>query len=361
MKQTAGVTPVEILKKEGLDEYKKFLEGHPKGHFMQSPQWGRIKSDWKWEAVVQRDEGGKIKAGVSVLIRKVPGLPYTMMYSPRGPVCDLHDKDTLALLVAGVRALAIKYKAYIYKIDPDIPVSDTLFAQHMRSFGFRLSDNGKNFEGVQPKFVFRLDIREKTEDEIFALFHQKTRYNIRLAQRHDVAIRVRDETYLDELMPIMVETGRRDGFATRPKSYFERLLKELGEKARLYIAYYQDKPVAGAIASQYGDKTWYLYGASSSKYRNIMPNHLLQWEMIRWAVSSGCRIYDFRGVSGDLREDNPLYGLYRFKKGFGGEFTEFIGEFDLILNRQVAGLIESGYKLRRNFIQIRNKRQSPAE
>jgi len=83
--------------------------------------------------------------------------------------------------------------------------------------------------------------------------------------------------------------------------------------------------------------------------------------MIRWAVSSGCRIYDFRGVSGDLREDNPLYGLYRFKKGFGGEFTEFIGEFDLVLNRQVAGLIESGYKLRRNFIQIRNKRQSPAE
>ena len=79
-----------------------------------------------------------------------------------------------------------------------------------------------------------------------------------------------------------------------------------------------------------GDKAWYLYGASSNRHRNLMPNYLIQWEMIRWAREQGCTLYDFRGVSGDLNEDNPLYGLYRFKKGFGGEFTEFIGEWDQI-------------------------------
>ena len=73
-----------------------------------------------------------------------------------------------------------------------------------------------------------------------------------------------------------------------------------------------------------------------------MPNYLLQWRMIQWAVETGCRIYDFRGVSGDLSEDNPLYGLYKFKKGFGGEFTEFVGEMDLVLNKAVYFAVEHG-------------------
>ena len=90
-----------------------------------------------------------------------------------------------------------------------------------------------------------------------------------------------------------------------------------------------------------------------------MPNSLLQWRMIQWAVEKGCRIYDFRGVSGDLSPDNPLYGLYQFKKGFGGEFTEFIGEMDLILNRPVAFAVKNGTKLmkkvRKGFIMRRNR------
>ena len=91
-------------------------------------------------------------------------------------------------------------------------------------------------------------------------------------------------------------------------------------------------PIAGTLAIHYGDKVWYLYGASSNEHRNLMPNYLLQWRMIQWAVETGCRIYDFRGVSGNVSEDNPLYGLFRFKQGFGGDFTEFVGEEDLVLS-----------------------------
>lgn len=103
---------------------------------------------------------------------------------------------------------------------------------------------------------------------------------------------------------------------TRKPEYFAAMLDNLGEHARLYMAFDpNDTPIAGTLAIHYGDKVWYLYGASSNEHRNLMPNYLLQWRMIQWAVETNCRIYDFRGVSGDVSEDNPLYGLFRFKQG----------------------------------------------
>lgn len=352
---------MEILNqndKNAVEEYNSFIEKHPKGHFMQSSKWGKVKKAWKWEAVVVRNDEGEIVGAMSILIRRVPGLPYTMMYAPRGPVCDIHDKDVLAQLIGGVRALAIKYKAYLFKIDPDVSASDKDFIAQMGSFGFELHGDGKNFEGIQPRFVFRLNIEGKTEEEVLAGFQSKTRYNIRVAQKHNVQVKVMDKSGLKDFMPIMQETGKRDGFATRPIEYFEGLLDAFGPQARLYMAYYQDIPIAGTIAVQYGDKVWYLYGASSNAYRNMMPNYLLQWEMIRWAIETRCRIYDFRGVSGDLSPNNPLYGLYRFKKGFNGDLTEFCGEFDLVLNRPVAAFVDLGIKVTKKLRHIKNRRHS---
>ena len=100
----------------------------------------------------------------------------------------------------------------------------------------------------------------------------------------------------------------------------------------------------GTVAVQYGDKVWYLYGASSNNYRNLMPNYLLQWRMIEWAIENNCRIYDFRGISGDLSENNPLFGLYRFKKGFGGELVEFAGEFEYNMKPVINWMAGKGEK-----------------
>jgi len=349
---------LEILKQKDIEAYRAFIESSDKGHFMQGPEWAKVKSAWKWEAVVEKDGQGVIVGAMSVLIRRVPGMPFTMMYAPRGPVCDIHDKDIMANLIGGVRALAVKYKAYTFKIDPDVLTSDKQFMALMGSFGFELHGDGKNFDSIQPRFVFRLNVEGKTEDEVFAGFHSKTRYNIRIAQKHEIEVKIRDKSALAEFLPIMRETGSRDGFATRPTEYFENMLDAFGPNARLYMAYYQGTPVAGTIAIQYGDKVWYLYGASSNSYRNMMPNYLLQWEMIRWAIEKKCRIYDFRGVSGDLSPENPLYGLYRFKKGYNGEFTEFCGEFDLILNRPIAALVDCGIRLMRKARHLKNKRHS---
>ncbi len=338
----------EIITKNTLPEYEAFIDAHPKGHFMQSSMWGRVKDNWIWEAVAVRDDEGKIKGALSVLIRRLPVLNDTLMYGCRGPVCDMHDENTIRELLTGVRELAKKYRSYTLKLDPDIEAGDLSFLSIMDKLGFRRSFGGKNFEGIQPRFVFRLDVEGKTEDEVMEIFHSKTRYNIRLAERKGVGVRVCGKEMLDDFSKIMLETGVRDGFVTRPKAYFEKMLDVLGGHARLYMAFLDEKPIAGTLAIWFGDKVWYLYGASSNEYRNVMPNYLLQWNMIRWAIEKKCRIYDFRGVSGDLSEDNPLYGLYRFKKGFNGKFCEFAGEFDYVLNPTVNFVVSKGTAAFRN-------------
>lgn len=214
------------------------------------------------------------------------------------------------------------------RIEPDIKKDDQEFRKIVEEIGYKIKDDAKDFKDeIQPRFVFRLDIKGKTEDEVLAGCHQKTRYNIRLAKRKGVVVKEGTREDLKDFHKIMIETGSRDGFIIRSLDYFEKMYDELAPKhMKLLMAYYEDKPISGIIPIMYGNKTWYLYGASSNQHRNLMPNYLLQWEMIRQAIQNKCDIYDFRGVSGVVDESHPQYGLYRFKKGFGAEFTEFIGE-----------------------------------
>ena len=195
----------------------------------------------------------------------------------------------------------------------------------MLNLGYSIKDDAKNFrEEIQPRYVFRLDTKNKTEDEIFNGFHQKTRYNVRLATKKGVTIKEGTREDLKTFHEIMATTGIRDDFITRPLSYFEKMYDCLGrDHMKLLMAYYEDKPISGVIPIMYGNKTWYLYGASSNEHRNLMPNYLLQWEMIKIAIQRKSDIYDLRGVPGIADDSN---GLYRFKKGFGADFTEFIGE-----------------------------------
>ena len=335
---------IEIVSEKNLAQYEQFIASHPKGHFMQSIMWARQKPEWRWQAIMVRRDDGEIAGSCAVLIRKVPGMPFTLMYGCRGPVCDIRDKAVMAELTEGLRKLARENKSYTLKLDPDVEAEDVQFWQDMQSLGYRLPPAGKNFEGIQPRFVFRLYLEGRSKDELMASFESKWRYNIRLAGRKGVTVEIENEKGLDEFSDLMLQTGVRDGFVTRKKEYFENMLKNLGDHARLYMARYEGRAIAGTLAVAFGDKVWYLYGASSNEDRNLMPNNLLQWEMISWAQELGARVYDFRGVSGDLSEDNPLYGLYRFKKGFNGKFTEFGGELEMVLRPGAAVLVKYAQK-----------------
>ena len=350
----------EFITEKTLPEYEAFVQSHPKGNFAQSYLWGKQKPMWQWDAIAVRGEDGAIRGSLAVMTRKVPGIGRTLMYGCRGPVCDLDDRETFSQLLDGAKALAKKYKSYVIKIDPDVPSSNTAFSSMLQSFGFRAKEGGKNFEAIQPRYVFRLNVEGKTEEELLANFHQKWRYNIRLAERKGVTVRICGKEMVPAFSDLMLTTGVRDGFVTRKPEYFAAMLDNLGEHARLYMAFDpSDTPIAGTLAIHYGDKVWYLYGASSNEHRNLMPNYLLQWRMIQWAVKTNCRIYDFRGVSGDVSEDNPLYGLFRFKQGFGGDFTEFVGEMDLVLSPVIYWAVEHGTsvfkELRKQVYLIRNR------
>ena len=317
-----------VTDEDSRRQYKQFLEKHERCNFQQSLEWAKVKEpNWKSEVILAEDEEGNIIGSLCVWIRKMP-IFGNIMYSPRGPVCDIHDIAVLKQITQGAKELAKKYNAIVLRIEPDIESEDQIFRDIVTNIGYKIKDDAKNFQDeIQPRYVFRLDIKDKTEEEIFAGFAQKTRYNVRLATKKGVVIKEGKKEDLKEFHKIMVETGARDGFIIRPLSYFEKMYDCLGPKhMKILLAYHEDKPIAGVIPIFYGNKTWYLYGASSNKHRNLMPNYLLQWEMIKMAIERKDDIYDFRGVSGVVDESHPQYGLYRFKKGFGATFTEFIGE-----------------------------------
>lgn len=323
---------MKLVDDSNREKFIEFNQKHPKGHFLQSPEWAKLKSEWKNEVVLSEDKDGNIKGAMSILIRKLPYINSSIMYSPRGPVCDIHDKETFQDLVNGAKELAKKYNAFILRVDPDIPDNDEEFKKIAQEVGFKLKENVKDFsEVIQPRYVFRLNVKDKTEEELLKSFHEKTRYNIRLAGRKGVTIRDGNREDLKDFYKIMQETGNRDNFLIRPLEYFEKMYDCMGKDyLRVIMADYNGKPISGAIAIYYGNKVWYLYGASSNQNRNVMPNYLVQWEMIKWALEKKCDIYDFRGVSGHVDEHHPQYGIYKFKKGFNGDFVEFVGELYMV-------------------------------
>jgi peptidoglycan pentaglycine glycine transferase (the first glycine) len=317
------------------DRFNKFVASHGRGHFLQLWEWGEVKKGMGWEPLpLVLEQDGEIRASLLILKRRLP-LPLLqkcIFYSPRGPVVDTNSEELCQALFAGASRVAKEHSAIFLKIDPDIRVDNEVFKNILKKCSFRRNETGLDFEGVQPNFIFRLDI---TPSEISLLqnMHSKWRYNIKLADRKGVKIKpAESKNDLRVFYSILEETASRDKFLIRGYEYFEWIWDYMVEKgyAQIFMAEYQGQVISAALVMLLGDKAWYLYGASSNEYRNVMPNYLIQWEMICWARNQGCTLYDFRGVSGDLDESNPLYGLYRFKKGFNGQFTEFIGEWDRV-------------------------------
>lgn len=346
---------MEILKPDQYDEYEQFVRSHPEGGITQSVRWHAAKDNWGHEVVVSRGEDGEIVGGTSVLVRQIPGLRTALLYSPRGPVCDWSNEGVFDDLKAGIDSLAKQYNAYSYKMDPDVLASNETFTRLAERKGFSCFKGADGFETIQARFNYRLYLEDRTEDDLFMGLTQKTRYNVRVARKHNVEVRVADSDGLDDFMRLMQITGERDDFSIRSKEYFTGMLESLGEHCRLYMAYYQDQPVSGAITTNYAGKTCYIYGASDNAHRNVMPNYLLQWEMILWALETGCTVYDFQGVSGSTDPKHPLYGLYRFKKGFNGTLDELAGEFDYIYRPTMAKLVEKALSLNEWLRGLRRK------
>jgi lipid II:glycine glycyltransferase (peptidoglycan interpeptide bridge formation enzyme) len=319
--------------------WQQALSRLPYAHALQSWAWAQFKSRWGWEALpltmTVAGNNWEAAAAAMVLKRRIPRLPLSILYVPKGPALDYRDAPLRRQVLAQLEQLARRERAIFIKIDPEV----------VRSWGLedeRVSPLGKAFErdlterGWRPsddQVQFRNTVElplDGTEEQLLAAMKPKTRYNIRLAERKGVVVRQGSPADFPAIAEMYLETAARDGFTVRPREYYLDGWTSLYEAqmARPLIAEVEGRPVAAVILVRFGDRAIYMYGASRNEARERMPNYLLQWEAIRWARAAGCRVYDLWGAPDEFDESDRLWGVWRFKAGFNGEVVRFIGAWD---------------------------------
>ena len=294
-----------------LSDWKNFLADFPNAHLLQMGEWGELKSAFGWKPVRLISDDG---AGSQILFRRLP-LGLTLAYMPK-PVFS--NKLLGDEFWREVDSICKKYRAVFLKVEPDFFGGD---AGKFPS-AFKISQHN-----IQPPRTIIVDIRG-AEEEILARMKQKCRYNIRLAEKKGVTVRAWDD--LDGFYQMMQVTGGRDGFGVHALEYYRRayeLFHPIGV-CELLVAEFEGKPLAALTIFAHGKRAWYVYGASNDRERNRMPTYLLQWEAMRWARAKGVEEYDLWGVPDENEEKleaefetrhDGLWGVYRFKRGFGGE------------------------------------------
>jgi peptidoglycan pentaglycine glycine transferase (the first glycine) len=311
-----------------LQDWNRFLKNNPDAHLLQTGEWGELKSAFGWEPVRLVLEDG---TGAQILFRRLP-LGLTLAYLPK-PVFSSQLTAVSEQFWAQVDTVCKKRRAVFLKIEPDL-WSSSLFPQG-EGFGMRLS-----LHNIQPPRTIIVDLHG-AEEEILARMKQKTRYNIRLAEKKDVSVRPWDD--LPAFQRLMQVTGGRDGFGVHSLEYYRRAyaLFHPAGMAELLVAEYGGVPLAALMVFARGRRAWYLYGASNDQERNRMPTYLLQWEAMRWARSKGAEEYDLWGVPDEDEETleahftergDGLWGVYRFKRGFGGELKRAAQAMDRVYN-----------------------------
>ncbi|HLJ35624.1 MAG TPA: peptidoglycan bridge formation glycyltransferase FemA/FemB family protein [Ktedonobacteraceae bacterium] len=300
----------------------------------QSYEWGKLAPHLGAEAmhVGVIDDDGQLCAAMLVLISPIPVLKRLYFYAPRGPVIDDPASPVLTTLLNFVKAEARKRGAFMLKVEPNAPDGDIRWRAALLRRGFRATPYASH---IRHEWV--LDIRPD-EKTLLANMKEKWRYNIRLAGRKGVVVRRGEgQADIDTFYRIYETTSERDQFFIHSKAHYEdvmRLYSE-GDRAALFLAEYEGKVIAGTIVLRLGQWSWYMYGASSNEQRNLMPNHLLQWTGMQWAKAHDCWYYNFRGIPDDLTENEgheqrELWGVYTFKRGFGGYSIRSLETHDLV-------------------------------
>ncbi|MFC1767531.1 lipid II:glycine glycyltransferase FemX [Candidatus Margulisiibacteriota bacterium] len=330
----------EILSEDYRNLWNEFVARRGTSPILQSYEWGKFKGSSGWESfVLVLREAGEIKAGISILCKKMP-LGLKMFYAPRGPVIDFENADLVKTLFEAVKQEAKKRGAVLLKIDPEVEEGETGVVNILNEIGFI-----NNKKQVQPRSTFIVDLTRDL-DSILSSFEEKTRYNVRLAEKKGVQVKHESNINgIEHFYKMYRETGKRDKFMIHPKEYYFRLKEYLIDRdlAEIFVAYFRGVPVSSVVIFKFGKKIWYMYGASVNIYRNVMPNHLLHWIVIKWAKENGYADYDLWGIPVYPKEGHPLYGVYRFKKGFNGQKLTWIGVYDLPFNKFLYWLINTGF------------------
>ncbi len=322
-------------------EWNSALEQIPYAHVLQSWAWGEIKARHGWTPMrVLFLENDAPVAAAQILRRALPRTPFGILYVPKGPALDFENVELFARVLKELETIARQQRAIFIKIDPDLCATQNA-AQSLAQRGWRVSN-----EQIQFHNTVTLDLT-RSESEILAAMKPKWRYNIRLAEKKGVRVEQGAENDLELFYEMYAETSARDGFLIRPFEYYRDVWETMlnAGQAKIFFARLstplrsaQDDVIAGIMLFLFSKRAWYFYGASRNSHRDVMPNHLLQWEAMRWAKQQGVTEYDFWGAPNVLDESDSMYGVYKFKMGFGGEFVERIPAHDFVVNRALYWL-----------------------
>ncbi|MDX3005098.1 peptidoglycan bridge formation glycyltransferase FemA/FemB family protein [Kribbella solani] len=339
------------------DDHLAFVQDQRIVSFLQSPEWARVKTEWRSESLGWRDGRQLVGAGL-VLHRPVPRLErYTLAYLPEGPVIDwTGDLDAwlgpLATYLRANGAFAIRLgppvRTHVWTAaqvkegvaDPaverltDLPSQadplGALVTSRLRDGGWLPQSPEDGFGAGHPQFNFELPLAGKTEDDLLRGMNQLWRRNLKKAAKAGVEVAVGND--LKAFHELYVETAARDQFTPRPLRYFETMFAALGPgRIRLYLAHHDGALVSAAIMVRVGAQAWYSYGASSTAKREVRGSNACQWAMIRDALAAGCDVYSLRGITPTLDAADSHVGLIQFKVGTGGQAVRYVGEWDLPL------------------------------
>jgi lipid II:glycine glycyltransferase (peptidoglycan interpeptide bridge formation enzyme) len=329
-------------------EWDAAVSALPGASFMQAWEWGEFKARVGWRAMrwLWREEGHvRPLAAAQLLERSLRLGPLTLRvgYVPKGPLLQSIDASLLESALAALESHARARHAVQVKIDPDIPVASSAslgdevtphaFGQAVEALlhrrGWRFSP-----EQIQFRSTVVLDLTPP-EEALLAAMKQKTRYNIRLAARKGVTVRQGTLGDLHALYHMYAATAHRDRFIIRDEEYYQAAWGAFiqADRAQAFIAEFEGQPIAAIIVFVFGGRASYVYGMSLDDHRERMPNHLLQWEAMCWARRRGCSVYDLWGAPDSPKPDDPLWGVYNFKQGFGGRHIEHVGAWDYAPNR----------------------------
>jgi lipid II:glycine glycyltransferase (peptidoglycan interpeptide bridge formation enzyme) len=360
-----------VIRPISVADHLAFVRGQPSASFLQTPAWGEVKSEWRRESVgwFRRDDPAADERLIGVglvLYRRLPVMGKSLAYLPEGPVLDWSDTnigDSLAALAQHVRrqgafglrigppvavrtwsadtvkrAIADDSVRRLGDVDPDSDdkIGGAVVAA-LQDAGWRQQATDEGFAAGQPQFVFQIPLSGRSADDVLAGMNQLWRRNIKKAAKEDVVVERAGADRLPEFHRLYVETARRDGFTPRPLAYFQTmfdaLLREDPDRIRLYLARHDGDLVAATTWVRVGGHVWYSYGASSTAKREVRGSNAVQWQMISDAIAAGADVYDLRGITDTLDPDDPHVGLIQFKVGTGGQAVEYVGEWDLPLNR----------------------------
>lgn len=319
---------MNLIKNISSEQWQEWsLQAEPT-EFQQAPEWAKIQGGSICRLAVVED--GLFIVGVQAVLKSVMGFKY--WWASRGPIFaagvdQAKQQAALGQLYEGLLQNAAQ--ATFWRLEPAVG-------------GFTLANNIKLVPSIalNPKLTLRLDLSESLE-ELLKKMHQKTRYNIRLAEKKGVSARAGDKNDFDKFWRLMLETKNRDGFRLHNQEHYRRMINS--GLVRLWLAEQQAEILATGLFAYHGKTVTYVHGASSDASRELMAPYLLHWRVIQDAQANGCLIYDFHGV-----DKLKWPGVTRFKTGFGGAEMSYPGTFDLVVNKGYYGL----YKILRGIRRI---------